>query len=323
MKAEKVIIISEVNDSVTDTIIEYLNFYDTPHIRINQEDYFKDFTLELNDGMNEINISNINENILFNENTFIYYRRGEVAKQYPFFKEKKIKKGLENDIETFQYYLNDNVQNKLGERNKEYYTNKLVNLRLAKEVGIEIPATIVTTSKSKILAFLSIHKKVIAKPINNGWYIKDKSLELNFAKTRLLDINFIHNLNSTFALTLFQKYIEKEVELRIFFIYGRFFPMAIFSQQSEKTSVDFRNYDNENPNRCTPFKLPINIEDNLLSLMKKIGLSTGSIDMIVTPNDEFVFLEVNPSGQFEWTSHNCNYYIEKEIALNIKSRTKQ
>ena len=36
--------------------------------------------------------------------------------------------------------------------------------------------------------------------------------------------------------------------------------------------------------------------------------------MIVTPTNEYVFLEVNPVGQFNFVSELCNYYIEKNIA---------
>ncbi len=89
--------------------------------------------------------------------------------------------------------------------------------------------------------------------------------------------------------------------------------MAIFSQNDDKTKVDYRNYNIEKPNRCAPYSLPQSVESKLFSLMKKIGLNMGSIDMIVTKNTEFVFLEVNPTGQFGWVSENCNYYLEQEI----------
>ena len=36
--------------------------------------------------------------------------------------------------------------------------------------------------------------------------------------------------------------------------------------------------------------------------------------MIVTPEREYVFLEVNPAGNIEMVSKNCNYPIEQEIA---------
>jgi D-alanine-D-alanine ligase-like ATP-grasp enzyme len=43
-------------------------------------------------------------------------------------------------------------------------------------------------------------------------------------------------------------------------------------------------------------------------------LDIGSIDMIYTTDNKYVFLEVNPSGQFLGYSDTCNYCIEKKIA---------
>ena len=47
--------------------------------------------------------------------------------------------------------------------------------------------------------------------------------------------------------------------------------------------------------------------------MKYVNLNTGSIDMIVTKENEYIFLEVNPVGQFGMVSQPCNYYLEKKI----------
>lgn len=91
--------------------------------------------------------------------------------------------------------------------------------------------------------------------------------------------------------------------------------MAIFSQNDNKTSVDFRNYNLKKPNRVVPYKLPSYIENKLLKFAKSADLDTGSFDLIVTKKEkEYVFLEVNPYGQFGWLSKNCNYYLEKLIA---------
>mgnify|MGYP000874440113 CR=1 FL=1 len=93
--------------------------------------------------------------------------------------------------------------------------------------------------------------------------------------------------------------------------------MAIFSQNNPKTQIDFRNYDYDKPNRLNPFKIPIEISNKIIKLMKKLKIICGSIDMIYTPKGEYVFLEVNPIGQFQWLSQNCNYYIEREIANHL------
>ena len=48
--------------------------------------------------------------------------------------------------------------------------------------------------------------------------------------------------------------------------------------------------------------------------MRALGLDTGSLDLIVTPDERHVFLEVNPQGQLDWLSHDCNYHLEERIA---------
>lgn len=51
--------------------------------------------------------------------------------------------------------------------------------------------------------------------------------------------------------------------------------------------------------------------------MEVIDLNSGSIDMLVSKKNEYIFLEVNPIGQFAQVSYPCNYYIQKEIASEL------
>jgi D-alanine-D-alanine ligase-like ATP-grasp enzyme len=60
--------------------------------------------------------------------------------------------------------------------------------------------------------------------------------------------------------------------------------------------------------------LPSSLQEQLKTLMNKNRLDSGSFDIILTPESEYIFLEVNPIGQFQWLSRNCNYFLEKEIA---------
>jgi hypothetical protein len=49
-----------------------------------------------------------------------------------------------------------------------------------------------------------------------------------------------------------------------------------------------------------PYQLPEEIELKILRFMRRMGLVFGSLDMIVTPEGEYIFLEVNEQGQFLW-----------------------
>jgi glutathione synthase/RimK-type ligase-like ATP-grasp enzyme len=124
----------------------------------------------------------------------------------------------------------------------------------------------------------------------------------------------ISKKETSFFPSLLQSRIIKWIEIRIFFINDKFYSMAIFSQQNTKTIEDFRNYNYSKLNRMIPYNLPEAIIQKIRTFIKYISLNTGSIDMIVTHNKEYVFLEVNPCGNIEMVSKYCNYPIEKEIA---------
>ena len=193
------------------------------------------------------------------------------------------------------------------------YLNKLIVLKLAQTVGMQIPETIVTSRKDYIKENLEKYGSVINKAINRTISIKAGRRYI-FGFTRVFGEGHLGKLSNSFFPSLFQSKIEKRYEIRIFFLFGKSHAMAIFSQSNSKTNIDLRNYDLEKPNRCVPYKLPIPIEHKIKRLMKRLRLNSGSIDMIYTRDNKYVFIEVNPCGQFEMLSYNCNYYLEKEIA---------
>ncbi len=136
--------------------------------------------------------------------------------------------------------------------------------------------------------------------------------------TKLVNKRFINSLPDIFPTMLFQQYIEKEYEIRIFYLDGKLYPMAIFSQSSDKTKVDFRNYDFNNPNRTVSCKLPKEVEEKLMAFMKDYKFDAASVDMVKCKNTgKHYFLEVNTHGQFGMVSEPCNYYLENKIAETL------
>ena len=57
----------------------------------------------------------------------------------------------------------------------------------------------------------------------------------------------------SFAPSLFQSKIEKKYEIRSFYLKGKFYSMAIFSQNDTQTEIDFRRYNDFVPNRTIPY----------------------------------------------------------------------
>ncbi len=218
-------------------------------------------------------------------------------------------------METLQNYLQfflSNGSNMLG----NYFTRSVNKLRLltqAREFGFHTPDTIVTSEKKKLVHFAKKHDyRLITKP---SWEIVAlfNDSEQSMSYTAQIGRDEISSWPDNFFPSLFQNRIEKSYELRIFVFDHEIFPCAIFSQLGTGTTTDFRG-GNENEYRTVPYSLSSKREKQILKFMDYIKMDTGSFDFIVTPDSEMVFVEINPVGQFGFTSHPCNYYIEKKLA---------
>lgn len=51
----------------------------------------------------------------------------------------------------------------------------------------------------------------------------------------------------------------------------------------------------------------------MLALARRLGLSYCALDLVVTPSGDYVFLEVNPSGQYGWLESLTGLPITREL----------
>jgi len=194
--------------------------------------------------------------------------------------------------------------------------NTLRDLAAFAKVGGIIPKTLITTSKNEVQVFLDgFPHGVVCKKLNYGFNIDTPSGFFG-QYTEIVDASTLDKLPEQFGLTLFQESIPKFVELRIYVLGDHLFAMAIFSQSNELTRTDFRL--EQSHMRTAPFELPDEIKALIRFFMKEIGTNTGSIDMILTPLNEYVFLEINTIGQFGMVSQGCHYQLEKQIAHELR-----
>jgi glutathione synthase/RimK-type ligase-like ATP-grasp enzyme len=109
---------------------------------------------------------------------------------------------------------------------------------------------------------------------------------------------------------ILQAYVPKQLELRITVVGQQIFAAEIHSQQTHHTRHDWRRYDLSNTPHF-PHELPLEVSERCIQLVNRLELCYGAIDMILTPDGQYVFLELNPSGQYGW--------IEQETGLPISS----
>ena len=251
----------------------------------------------------------------------VFFRRGDIVFSFPDKQlNEAVSKHLHKEADSILEFLIFSLRNNKKIGDYYYSDNKLIMLETAKSCGLKTPETIVSGSKEKVYSFLNYKKSIITKAIKNGitiTSIKDGIYSTYLNLTNVVSEKDINEMSDDFFSSLFQQTINKKFEIRTFFLKGKCYSMAIFSQDNDKTMFDFRNYDDKEPNRIVPYNLPVDIEDKLRDLMDKLSLNTGSIDLIYTKKGEFVFLEVNPEGQFDTVSESCNYNLSEKIAKEL------
>ncbi len=315
---KKVFIQSSSNDRSTDDVICWLNHLNS---KVEICTIFDTKTIQ----KVKINISNkaklnllIND-LEFNSTTSFWYRRGKF--NFNFENDKTLSCNIyDENVKPILDFVNDSFSFNSINKFNDNFKEKLEMLSTALEIGLNIPEVLITGEIVELKKFLKTHKKIITKPISNPSYtlVYENNIYSLGNQTKLLNYNEIEfNNYFDFLPSFFQRYIEKKFEIRTFYLAGIFKSMAIFSQENEKTKIDFRNYDHERPNRYVPYELPKFIEKKLHKLMLKLKINCGSFDLIYTPSGKYYFLEVNPIGQFKWLSENCNFKIEKIIAEKL------
>jgi hypothetical protein len=193
------------------------------------------------------------------------------------------------------------------------HVNKLIVLAQARECGLKVPESQIINSRNHLRSFLNNCKQgIITKPIGkSGYYISGEATY--FANVNSLSAGEINELPSIFFPSLFQEKIEKDFEIRVFYLDGDFYSFGLLTSTAS-SYVDIKLYNHENKTHWVIIKLPQKIKVMLKKLMKMLNLNTGSIDLVKTESDDYYFLEVNPVGQFSHMSHYGNFNLEKIIA---------
>jgi ATP-GRASP peptide maturase of grasp-with-spasm system len=208
--------------------------------------------------------------------------------------------------------IHNRCKNVLG--NYDYGdVNKMNVLERAERIGLKVPQSYIVTTRDQLLDIYSRNSNLLTKALGIGVYLFKEALSY-YSYAEKITLQGIMDLPERFFPSLIQVEVKKKFELRVFYLLGDFYSMAIFSQRNDATAVDFRKPNFEKPTRKVPYNLPENVKNLLRQLMNELHLNTGSIDIIVDVNDNYIFLEVNPVGQFSMTSYPCNFYLEKKIA---------
>lgn len=178
--------------------------------------------------------------------------------------------------------------------------HKIFQLRFAHQLGFTTVPTLITNNPDQALAFFqACGGQMIYKPMRQVAIAYADGQAYGLYTTLITAEHLEQYLTSIrYIPCLFQQRIPKDHELRVNVIGNRVWTTAIYSQERAETQLDFRPHTEDC--RHEPALLPPALEQLCLKLTHRLGLRMSNIDLIVTPTGEYIFLEINPNGQWAW-----------------------
>ncbi|MBB4920695.1 MvdC/MvdD family ATP grasp protein [Streptosporangium saharense] len=191
--------------------------------------------------------------------------------------------------------------------------NKLVNLAAGARHGFLVPQTTVTNDDERLVdVWAETGGRCIAKEIQLVPYELDGQ-EHGFYTTTLTRRHLTTRHRLAYAPVILQSRIDKAVELRITVVGDQVFTAEMHSQGSRMTRDDFRHYEG-NFISYAVHDLPEDVARRCVELVRSLGLAFGCIDVILTPEGEYVYLELNPNGQWGWLEEFTDLRISEAVA---------
>jgi len=320
-----ILIVTNRQDQTADFLILELKKRKADFVRFNTEDFPQNTSIswKLIDSVIDGYFIFPKRRIRFDEITSIWYRRpvspvpsgniDEEAQNFVIAESLATLDGLWRTVDCFWVSNPDNI------RNAE---NKLFQLKKALQVGFHVPQTIVTNDPASSIAFyIEQGGDVVYKPLRKGRLERGENQSIIF--TNPVNSEAAKQLNRVkLAPSLLQSYVHKRIELRVTVIGEKVYAVSLDSQKIPKAIHDWRKALSDGiPQKV--FLLPPEIMDKCKALVMNLGLKFGAIDLIVTPNDEFVFLEINPNGQWAWIQQVCPEIPLRETLADILIYGKQ
>ena len=314
-----ILIVTNRQDQTADYLILELKKRKADYFRFNTEDFPQELSVTW--GISDLGIEgwliSPNRRIRFDEITSIWYRRpvspvpynflDDEAKNFVIAESLSTLDGIWRTLDCFWVSNPDNI------RKAE---NKLLQLKQAMRVGFQIPQTIVTNHPDSSVSFYEEQgNDIIYKPLRKGRINRGGDQSVIF--TTPIDQDAAKQLsNVKYAPSLLQKYVHKKIELRVTVIGKNVFTVSLDSQNFPKAMHDWRRALSDGIHHKL-FPLPSEIETKCKTLVRDLGLEFGAIDMIVTPDEQFVFLEINPNGQWAWIQQLCPEIPLREYLADI------
>ena len=199
--------------------------------------------------------------------------------------------------------------------------SKMLQLQVAGAVGLACPETLIANNPDEIRAFFNRQEgRVVVKPLRLGYFDYGHVQTATYTST-VCEADLACDEALKAAPVIYQRHLEKLWDIRVTIVGESIYAAAIHSQETASARVDWRRADVELEHK--KHVLPDDIAKACRRLMKVLNLRFGAIDFVLTPDGQYVFLEINPNGQWLWIEDKLGYPITNRIAKWLRNHSLQ
>ncbi len=194
-----------------------------------------------------------------------------------------------------------------------YAELKLIQLQVARRLGITIPATLVTNSADKATRFAQKHQQVVVKPVRYGLLNNDAARPL-VAWTSSVSEEDLQELKGPPVIV--QERIDAEAHLRVVTIGQRTFAAALRTAELDWRS-ELSNHESFAP--VADLDLMRLLEDQAQRVARVLQLGYSAQDWVLARSGKLFFLEANPNGQWLFLDDAFSGQISEFLAAELEA----
>jgi len=191
--------------------------------------------------------------------------------------------------------------------------HKAVQLSTAARIGFSVPTTRITNSMDGVEAALSGGEAVAVKGLDTVLFRSGDTETFGYTSIIGAEELSHHELRS--APFIAQQAITDTLDLRVTVV-GDSCWCASVTHKGNAIDGDWRRLGRSA--EFSEFQLPDVIQDLCISLTKQLGLTFGAIDLALQ-NDQYYFLEINPTGEWAWLHVGLGFPIPAAIVAHLAS----
>ncbi len=323
MECGMILVVTGRRDGHVGAVTRFFDEAGVPWVRLNVEDLATNAEIDVDpaDGAGKLQLCDSGLAIDLREISAVWYRKPEAvsvqhfdldpaALEYVEAEMTEVVLGLYGLLDR-AYWINNPFRTRVAHR-------KLVQLRVAAEVGFSVPKSLVTNNAKRALEFAeSVNGDVAIKSLGSISVAQDRAdgiIQYGLF-TRRVSVDELRRLEDKIGHmpTLFQEFIPKRAELRVTCVGNEIFVCSI-EPRGDVTGDDYR-FDTINLAH-KPVEYP-QLQSRMKAYMDKLGLKFGCFDFIVPDQGEPVFLECNCNGQWLWVEKLTGQQIGRSIANDL------